>query len=100
MAKVILAYIFVAIWFIHLLVSAGGGYTIIYLNRNKENPLIFRLMIYMNATVLDGLEAIILLFLAKDVVFTWKFSIVIFTFALLKDITRLPMILYLLKGSK
>lgn len=52
----------------------------------------------MNAFIVDVLSAIVLLFVAKGVVFTWKFATVMFVSTFICDLIRAPLILYLIRG--
>lgn len=89
---------FVAVWFLHITLGIGAGYAALRLWRSRHHPLIKWLGLYMNAFIIDVLSAIVLLFVAKDVVFTWKFATVLFVSTLLSDIARAPLIVYLIKG--
>jgi hypothetical protein len=50
--------------------------------------------------MLTGLAAAVLLFLARGVKFTWKFSLALFAFMLLWNATSLPLVLFALRGVK
>jgi hypothetical protein len=89
---------FVAVWFIHLTLGIGAGYATLRLWRSRHYPLIKWLALYMNAFIIDVLSAIVLLFVAKDVILTWKFAGVLFVSTLMSDIVRAPLIVYLIKG--
>lgn len=93
-----IVFLFVVIWFIHLILGIGAGYAALRLWRSRHHPLIKWVGLYMNAFIIDVLSAIVLLFVAKGVVFTWKFAAVMFVSTLLSDIARAPLILYLIKG--
>jgi len=57
-------------------------------------------MLYLNALMLEGLQAVVLVFLARNVRLTWKFSIALFAFMLAQDLLRIWLIIYLMKGFK
>lgn len=89
---------FVIIWFIHLILGVGAGYATLRLWRSRHHPLMKWVGLYMNAFIIDVLSAIVLLFVAKGVVFTWKFTTVMFVSTFLSDVIRAPLILYLIRG--
>lgn len=89
----------VILYFLHLLISAGCGYTIIRLWYYRENPLIKRVAIYMHAAPIMAVTAIVLIFMAKGVTLTWKFSITLFAGTLLADLVRLPFLAYILRSE-
>lgn len=89
---------FVVIWFLHLALGAGSGYAILRLWPNRKNALIWRLAIYMHATVIGALTSIALVFLSRGVKLTWKFTFAWFLGTLLMDLARVPLILFLVKG--
>lgn len=89
---------FVVIWFIHLILGVGAGYATLRLWRSRHHPLMKWVGLYMNAFIIDVLSAVVLLFMAKGVVFTWKFTTVMFVSTLLADVVRAPLILYLIRG--
>lgn len=90
--------LFVIIWFIHLILGVGAGYAALRLWYGRHHPLIKWVGLYMNAFIIDVLSAVVLLFMAKGVVFTWKFATVMFVATFLSDIVRAPLILYLIRG--
>lgn len=96
--KILATYIFIVLWFLHLLVGAGAAFTALRLWPSRGTPLIKYFIIYIVAAMLGALEAIVLVFLAKNVIFTWKFTVAIFTFGILQDLVRLPLFLFVLKG--
>ena len=57
-------------------------------------------MIHLHAAMLDSLSAIVLVFLAKGVHLTWKFSTVWFALTAIRDMVRLPLIFYVMRGPK
>jgi uncharacterized membrane protein YeiH len=89
----------VVLFLIHLLIGAGGGYSVLRLWYYRENPLIRRMAIYMHAAPIGAVMAIVLLFMSKGVRFTWKFSITLFAGTLLMDLVRVPFILYMTRGD-
>lgn len=89
----------VILFFIHLLIGAGAGFAILRLWYYRENPLIRRMAVFMHATPIGALTSIVLLFMAKGVHLTWKFSITLFAGTLLMDLVRIPFILYVCKGD-
>lgn len=91
---------FVVVWFFHLAVGAGGGYAILRLWPNRNNPLIRWLAIFMHATPIGALVSIVLVFFAKGVHLTWKFALAWFIGTFLMDLVRLPLIFYLVRDSK
>lgn len=90
--------LFVIIWFNHLILGVGAGYAALRLWYGRHQPLIKWVGLYMNAFIIDVLSAIVLLFMAKGVVFTWKFATVMFVSTFLSDLVRAPLILYLIRG--
>lgn len=90
--------LFVIIWFLHLILGVGAGYATLRLWRSRRHPLMKWVGLYMNAFIVDVLSAIVLVFVAKGVVFTWKFTTVMFVSTLLCDVIRAPLILYLIRG--
>lgn len=89
----------VILYFVHLGIGAGTGFTILRLWYYRDNPLIKRMAIYMHAAPIMALTSIVLIFMAKGVTLTWKFSIIWFAGVLLADIVRLPFVVYMLKGD-
>lgn len=90
--------LFVIIWFIHLILGVGAGYAALRLWYGRRHPLIKWVALYINAFIIDVLSAIVLLFVAKGVVFTWKFATVMFVSTFICDVIRAPLILYLIRG--
>lgn len=89
---------FVIIWFIHLVLGVGAGWATLRLWHSRHHPLMRWVGLYMNAFIVDVLGAVVLLFVAKGVVFTWKFTAVMFISTFLSDIARAPLIIYLIRG--
>lgn len=96
--KTFVTLLFVIIWFIHLILGVGAGYAALRLWYGRHHPLIKWIALYINAFIIDVLSAIVLLFVAKGVVFTWKFATVMFVATFLSDVVRAPLILYLIRG--
>jgi len=93
--------LFSILYFLHLVVATGGGYAVLRLwNDRRSGPFINKLTIYLSAIAVEGVETITLLFFAKDVKFTWPFTIVLFAFMILKDVIRFPLIFFIIKGFK
>lgn len=90
---------FVAIWVIHLALGFGAGYAALRLWYSRHHPLIRWLGLYINAFIIDVCSAIVLIFVARGVQLTWKFSAVMFISTLISDILRAPLIFYLIKGQ-
>lgn len=98
--KRVAVYVFVAIWFINVVLGVGAGYATLHLWSLRRHPLIRWMGLYMNAFIIDVLSAIVLLFVMKGVVLTWKFSTVLFISTLISNIFRAPLIFYLIKGPQ
>lgn len=98
--KTFAACTFVAIWFYHLLTGAGAWAAAYRIWPDRDNQFVRYTMIHLHAAMFDAIGAIVCLFLAKEVKFTWKFSVAIFTFMLIRDLVRLPLILYILRGPR
>lgn len=93
-------FIFVISWLVHVGLGAGAGYAALRLWYFRHHPLIKWMGIYILAFIIDALSAIVLLFVAKGVKFTWKFSAVMFVSALLSNLFRAPLIFYLIRGPQ
>lgn len=89
----------VILWFLHLAVGAGAAFAIMRLWYHRRNPLIKRMALYMHAAPIGILTAVVLLFMARGITLTWKFTITLFAGTLLADMLRLPFILYVLRGD-
>lgn len=90
--------LFVIVYIIHLTLGIGAGYAALRLWYSRHHPLIKWVGLYINAFIVDVLSAIVLLFMAKGVVFTWKFATVMFVSTFVCDMIRAPLILYLIRG--
>jgi hypothetical protein len=89
----------VVLYFVHLLVGAGAGFTVLRLWYYRGNPLIRHMAIYLHSAPIMAVTSIVLIFMAREVQLTWKFSIVWFAGTLLADLTRLPFVFYMLRGD-
>lgn len=89
---------FVIIWFTHLALGVVAVVAGTRLWRSRHIPLLKWLWFYLNAFVIDVLSAIVLLFVARGVKFTWKFTAVMFVSTLLSDIARAPLLFSLIRG--
>lgn len=91
---------FIAVWFFQLAVGAGAGFAAMKIWRARDDKFVFRLMLALHAPIINALTAIVLIFMARGVRLTWKFTITWFVGALLADLAVLPLILLLIKGLK
>ena len=98
--KTFALWFFVVIWFYHLVVGAGAGFAAWRLWPERKIRFVKYTMIHLHAAILDSLSAIVLLFLAKGVHLTWKFSAALFAFTVMRDCVRLPLIFYVMRGPK
>lgn len=89
---------FVIVWCVHLVLGIGAGYAALRLWYSRDHPLIRWVGLYINAFIIDVLSAIVLLFVARGVVLTWKFAAVMFISTFLCDVVRAPLIIYLIRG--
>jgi len=97
----------IVVWFFHLTVGGMAGvaawlrvWTRRYDDEGKKDRLAYALTYSLSALPLDSLMAIVLVFMARGVKFTWKFTIVLFAFTLVEDLIRLPLIVLLIKPRK
>lgn len=93
-------FIFILSWLIHVGLGAGAGYAALRLWYFRHHPLIKWMGVYILAFIIDAISAIVLLFVAKGVKFTWQFSMVLFISALLSNVFRAPLIFYLIRGPQ
>lgn len=93
-------FIFIISWLVHVGLGAGAGYAALRLWYFRHHPLIKWMGVYILAFIIDALSAIVLLFVAKGVKFTWKFSTVMFVSALVSNLFRAPLIFYLIRGPQ
>lgn len=91
---------FIVIWLIHVGLGAGAGYAALRLWFLRHHPLMKWVGVYIIAFIVDALSAIVLLFVAKGVKFTWKFSTVMFISTLISNVMRAPLIFYLIRGPE
>lgn len=92
--------LFIVAWFFFLAVGAGAWFAAIRIWPERKDRFAFRLMIALHAPMVYALMSIVLIFMARGVRLTWKFSITWFTGTLLADLAVLPLILLLIKGLK
>lgn len=92
--------IFIISWLVHVGLGAGAGYAALRLWYFRHHPLIKWMGVYILAFIIDAISAIVLLFVAKGVKFTWQFSMVMFISALLSNLFRAPLIFYLIRGPQ
>lgn len=92
--------LFIFVWFFQLAVGAGAGLAAMKIWRVRDDRFAFRLMLALHAPMINALMAIVLIFMARGVRLTWKFTITWFAGALLADLVALPLILLLIKGLK
>lgn len=98
--RTVWVWVFVVIWFLHLIMGAGAGFAALRLWPMRADKFTFRLMLYLHALMIDAISAIVLVFMARGVTLTWKFSITLFAATVLKDLVRLPLVVMLIKGFK
>lgn len=92
-------WISVVYWFIHLGIGTGVGYAILRLWPNRRNVFVWRVAIYMHAAIIDVIQSIVLVFLAKGVTLTYKFWITWVVGSILMDAVRVPLIIYVIRGN-
>lgn len=90
--------IFVIIWFLYLAVGAGAGFAAWRIWPAHKDLFTKRLLLFLHGLMADALTAIVLVFLAKGVQLTWKFSVALFAGALIKTIVSMPLLLMLMRG--
>ena len=91
---------FVLVWISQVALGIGAGWAAVRLWYFRHHPLIRWVGVYMSAFIVDVISAIVLLFVARGVVLTWKFSAVMFVSALVCNILRAPLIFYLIRGPE
>jgi hypothetical protein len=96
--KYALTLVFVVIWFFYLIAGAGAGFACWRIWPDRTDKFTRRLIIFLHGLMIDALLAIVLVFLARGVKFTWKFTIAIFVAALIKSVVSLPLLLLLMRG--
>ena len=96
--KAVITWASIVIWMFHVVIGAGAGYATIRLWEFRTQPLIMRLGLFLTGYVVETLSAVVLLFLARGVRFTLKFTAVMFGLMLVSDLLRVWLILYLIKG--
>jgi hypothetical protein len=92
--------LFIAVWFFQLVVGAGASFAAMKIWPAREDRFAFRLMLALHAPMVNALMAIVLIFMARGVMLTWKFTITWFAASLLGNLALLPLILLLIKGLK
>src|SRR5689334_10400222 len=97
--KTIALWFFVTIWFIHLILGVGAGYAALRLWYARHHPLVRWVGLYINGFIVEAITAITLIFVARGVHLTWKFSSVMFIGAFLGDLVRAPLIVFLIRGQ-
>lgn len=97
--RIVATLTFVVIWFIHLAMGVVAVVAATRLWRSRHVPLLRWLWLYINAFLIDVLSAVVLLFVARGVKLTWKFSAVMFVSTLLSDIARMPLLFSLIRGA-
>lgn len=89
------------VWFIHVLTMSGGAVAVILRLWGERDDWFARLLIVlMGVPVVLCLQSILLLFMARGVKFTWKFSITLFTTALVIDVLMTVFVIGILKKRK
>lgn len=91
---------FVLIWFSHLALGIGAGWAAVRLWYFRHHPLIRWVGVYITAFIVDVLSSVVLVFVARGVKLTWKFSTVMFVSALMCNVLRAPLIFYLIRGPQ
>lgn len=90
----------VVIWFGHLGLGVVAVMAGVRVWRSRHIPFFNYLWFYLNAFVIDVLSAIAMLFVARGVKFTWKFTAVMFISTLLMDAVRIPLLFSIIRGPK
>lgn len=96
--KTVALLVFIIIWFTHLGLGVVAVMAGVRVWRSRHIPFFNYLWFYLNAFVIDVLSAIVLLFMVKGVVLTWKFSAVMFISTLLMDVVRVPLLFSIIRG--
>ena len=97
--KQIILWTSIVYWFIHLGIGVGVGYAILRLWSSRRNPFIWRVAIYMHAAIIDVIQSIVLVFMARGVKLTYKFWLTWIIGSILMDVVRIPFIIYVIKGN-
>jgi hypothetical protein len=98
MLQTVLVWFAVYVWFQRLVMGAGAMYAAVRMWGLRQQPLSWRLGIYMLGFSLEAIVSAVLIFLAKGVHLTWKFAAVMILGGWLSDSVRIPLIFYLIKG--
>lgn len=96
--KTVAGLVLMVIWFYHLATGAVAAAAIYRIWPERQLKFVRYTLLHLLAPIVDSLGAVVCLLLAQDVRFTWKFAISLFAFMLLRDVVRLPLMLYLLRG--
>lgn len=93
-------WVFVAIWLFHLVVGIASWAAAFRIYESGGNRFVRWTMVHLHAAVIDAVGAVVMIFVARQVHFNWAFAITMFASALLRDIVRLPLLLYILRGPR
>lgn len=97
--KTVALFTFVIIWFGHVALGVIAVVAATRLWSSRRFPLLKWLWLYLHAFLVDVISAVVLLFVARGVKFTWKFTAVMFASTLLSDIVRAPLLFSLIRGK-
>lgn len=92
--------LFIFVWFFTMVIGAGAGFAAMKIWPARKDKFAFRLLLALYAPMFYALNAIVLIFMARGVKLTWKFTTTWFIATLLADLAMLPLILLLIKGLK
>lgn len=90
----------IIVWFLQLAVGCGAGYAAYRLWPDRRNSFARNTMIHLHATMIIAAASVVLLFMARGVRFTWKFTYALFIFMALWNLVSLPLILFVIRGPK
>lgn len=82
------------------MVGAGAAFAAMRIWPERKDKFSFRLILSLHAPMITALMAIVLIFMARNIRLTWKFTITWFVGTLLADLAVLPLTLLLIKGLK
>lgn len=88
----------VVVWLGHVWLGVIAVVAASRLWGSRHHPLLKWLWLYLNAFIIDVLSAIVMLFVARGVKFTWTFTAVMFISTVLSDIARAPLLFSLIRG--
>lgn len=97
-AKRVATFTFVIVWVFHLVVGIGAMYAEYRIWPERRNKFVEYTSIHLNAAITDAIVAFVLIFMSQNVRFTWKFSLTMFAGAFLRDVFRVPLIFYAIRG--